>query len=105
MKDAKFRYFVMRVHILDHPKWGLKVKHKMDLLFYQAKMETYDAGLAKLNEAFESIASYRREVSNLVPKHQMAQAVVKEHVEFVEVHRGEYISVNNILLYMKSISF
>ena len=59
-------------------------------------MERYEAGLAKMNEAFDSIASYRREVSTLVPQHQAAQSVVKEHVQFVEVQREEYISVSII---------
>ena len=63
-------------------------------LLQQSKMERYEAALAKVNEAFNSITTYRREVSNLVPKHQGALSVVREHVQFVEVQREEYISVS-----------
>ena len=46
-----------------------------------------------MNEAFDSIAEYKREVSNLVPRHQGALAAVKEHVQCVEMQREEYIKV------------
>lgn len=61
--------------------------------FFQAKMEKHEAGLAKMNVAFDSIASFRREVSDLVPKHRAALAEVKDHVDFVEIQREEYIKV------------
>ena len=56
-------------------------------------MKKYDAGLAKMNAAFRTIAEYRREVSELVPRHQSALQVVKDHVEAVEVQRQDYIQV------------
>ena len=47
-----------------------------------------------MNEAFDSITGYKREVSDLVPKHRDAMAVVNDHVQCVEILRQDYISVS-----------
>ncbi len=57
-------------------------------------MDRYEAGLARVNEAFDSTSEYKREVSELAPQLQQALAIVQEHVDFVEVQREEYIKVS-----------
>ena len=60
---------------------------------FQSKIFKFESSLGKVNEAYDSIASYKREVSNLFPRHQKALAKVKEHVECVEVQREQYKQV------------
>ena len=56
-------------------------------------MRKSDSALSRLNTAFSSINLYRREVSDLVPKHANAVSKVKNHVSTVEDERQQYIEV------------
>ena len=64
----------------------------------QTKYHRYNTSLTKVTDAFETITEYKREVSDLVPRHQKALDMVKEHVGFVEAQRGQYIQVSNLTL-------
>ena len=59
----------------------------------QAKAIKYEQALGKINEAFGSIAEFRREVSELTPKHKAATDSVHTLVEFVEQQKQDYIQV------------
>ena len=52
-----------------------------------------------MNEAFGSISEFKREVSELMPKHKAAMAEIKELVQQVEEQKQQYIEV--CLLYLK----
>ena len=56
-------------------------------------MRKFDSSLDKLNSVFSSINMYRREVSDLVPKHSHAVTRVNDHVSNVEEERQQYIEV------------
>ena len=89
---------VYAVLIIPNFSFVLKVTHieKSNLkccYSFKANIVKHEAALEKINEAYTSITQYKREVSNLVPRHQEAQAAVKDHVNFVEIQREEYIQV------------
>ena len=68
----------------------------------QAKAIKYEQALGKINEAFGSIAEFRREVSELTPKHKAATDSVHTLVEFVEQQKQDYIQVvNHITVYYR----
>ena len=56
-------------------------------------MQKYEVVLARIAKAYESITEYKREVSELVPRHQAALERVKELVDNVETQREDYIQV------------
>ena len=56
----------------------------------------FEEGLTRINEAFSSIASYRREVSELAPEQRQSQSLVTEHVQNVELQREDYIKVGEV---------
>ncbi|XP_048242736.1 dynein heavy chain domain-containing protein 1-like [Haliotis rufescens] len=51
----------------------------------------YEKALGKIDEAFGSIAEYKREVSDLTPQHKLSMETIRELVEQVEQHKEEYI--------------
>ncbi|XP_062587861.1 dynein heavy chain domain-containing protein 1-like, partial [Saccostrea cucullata] len=51
----------------------------------------HEQTLGKVNEAFGSISEFKREVSELMPKHKAAMAEIKELVEQVEEQKLQYI--------------
>ncbi|XP_076466624.1 dynein heavy chain domain-containing protein 1-like isoform X2 [Babylonia areolata] len=57
----------------------------------QAKAVKYEQALGKINEAFGSISDFRREVSDLTPRHKSATDNVHSLVEFVEQQKQDYI--------------
>lgn len=54
----------------------------------------YEQALSKINEAFGSIAEYKSEVSDLMPRHKSANEKIKELITQVETHKQEYIVVS-----------
>ena len=56
-------------------------------------IERYESGLGRMDEAFESIAAMKKEVTDLMPRKRNAQQQVNEHVQNVEKQRLEYIEV------------
>ena len=48
-----------------------------------------------MNEAFDSIASFKKDMSDLIPKKNAAISAVQEHIENVEKQRQDYIRVSN----------
>lgn len=71
----------------------MRFKYNPHSLHSQIKYKKYESTLGKMNEAFDTISEYKREVSDLVPRHQRALSIVKEHVETVEIQREQYIQV------------
>ena len=67
------------------------------LLMFQDKIIKFNHGLAKMNAAFDSIADYKKEVSDLVPEKKTCITQVQEHIENVEKQRQDYILVRDIL--------
>ena len=63
------------------------------IFFYQAKALKYEQALGKIDEAFDSISDYKREVSELTPKHKAATEHVRALVENVEAQKQDYIKV------------
>ncbi len=66
----------------------------------QANIQKYSGCLARVTEAFDTISAWKREVSDLGPRHARALSVVKEYVDSVEQQRLDYIAVIRDLLYM-----
>ena len=56
-------------------------------------IERYESGLGRMDEAFESIAAMKKEVTDLLPRKRTAQSQVNDHVQNVEKQRQEYIAV------------
>ena len=54
-----------------------------------------------MNEAFGSISEFKREVSELMPKHKAAMAEIKELVQQVEEQKQQYIEVCLLYLYLQ----
>ncbi|KAL8594105.1 hypothetical protein ACOMHN_000817 [Nucella lapillus] len=57
----------------------------------QVKAVKYEQALGKINEAFGSISDFRREVSDLTPRHKAATETVHSLVECVEQQKQDYI--------------
>ncbi|KAK6166840.1 hypothetical protein SNE40_023452 [Patella caerulea] len=55
------------------------------------KRKKYEAALCKIDEAFGSIAHYKKEVSCLAPKHKNSIETIHYLVEKVETQKQEYI--------------
>ena len=56
-------------------------------------MEQYQQGLDRMDEAFESIAEFKKQVADLMPKKRKAIELVNDHVVNVESQRQQYIEV------------
>ena len=59
-------------------------------VFYQGKGVKFEQALAKINEAFDSIAEFKKEVSDLEPKQRSANSEIKDLKEIIEGHKQEY---------------
>ena len=57
----------------------------------KAKGVKFEQALSKIDEAFDSIAEFKREVSELEPRQKAANAEIKELVTQVETYKQEYI--------------
>ncbi|ESP00380.1 hypothetical protein LOTGIDRAFT_173233 [Lottia gigantea] len=55
------------------------------------KAKKYEAALCKIDEAFGSIATYKKEVSCLAPKHKSSMDTIQDLVEKVESQKQQYI--------------
>ena len=62
----------------------------------QAKGVKFEQALSKIDEAFDSIKEYKREVSDLMPRQKSANSEIKELVTQVEQHKQDYIVVSEI---------
>ena len=61
--------------------------------FLQAKGKKFEQALDKIDEAFDSIAEFRREVSDLMPQHRSANGTIRDLVTMVERYKQDYIVV------------
>ncbi|GFO14602.1 dynein heavy chain, partial [Plakobranchus ocellatus] len=57
----------------------------------QAKGKKFEQALDKIDEAFDSIAEFRREVSDLMPQHRSANGTIRDLVTMVERYKQDYI--------------
>ncbi|GFR96322.1 dynein heavy chain domain-containing protein 1-like [Elysia marginata] len=57
----------------------------------QAKGKKFEQALDKIDEAFDSIAEFRREVSDLMPQHRSANGTIRDLVTMVEKYKQDYI--------------
>ncbi|XP_023931630.1 dynein heavy chain 6, axonemal-like [Lingula anatina] len=76
--------FMEFVHIFKVVSASIAKKEK-------SKIDKYQAGLEKMNEAFDCIAKYKDRVSELRPRHRAAQELVEGHVKKVEEQKQEFV--------------
>ena len=60
---------------------------------FQENIVKHEQALSKVNEAYDSINEYKRQVSELTPKHKSAIDEIKQLVWEVEEHKQQYIEV------------
>ena len=88
-----FSLFSFPKNNIDKNLSGERLKILHCCLFFQGEIEKYSSCLARVTEAHNTINDWKRNISDLGPRHARALSVVQEFVDSVELQRLQYIQV------------